>query len=208
MKGQQDYIRDIAEMRSMMERSSKFLSLSGWAGILAGIYALAGAFLAYNSFDFNPSQPDYGTGNSEGLSSGILKVIVLASIVLILSIGTAILLSYKKANKQGEKLWNPTARRLVVNMAVPLVAGGVVILILLSKGLIGLTAPFTLLFYGLALYNASKFTYGEVRTLGLIQIGLGLIGSYFVEYGLLLWALGFGVFHIVYGIYIHYRYER
>ena len=208
MKGQQDYIRDIAEMRSMMERSSKFLSLSGWAGILAGIYALAGAFLAYNSFDFNPSQPDYGTGSSEGLSSGILKVIVLASIVLILSIGTAILLSYKKANKQGEKLWNPTARRLVVNMAVPLVAGGVVILILLSKGLIGLTAPFTLLFYGLALYNASKFTYGEVRTLGLIQIGLGLIGSYFVEYGLLLWALGFGVFHIVYGIYIHYRYER
>ncbi len=117
-------------------------------------------------------------------------------------------LSYKKANKKGEKLWNPTAKRLLINMAVPLIVGGLLILILIFKGLIGLIAPFTLLFYGLALYNASKFTYEEVKSLGLIQIGLGLIGSYIVEYGLLLWALGFGLIHIIYGIYLHYRYEK
>jgi hypothetical protein len=93
-------------------------------------------------------------------------------------------------------------------MMVPLIAGGLLVLILISKGLLGWIAPFTLLFYGLALYNASKFTYEEVRSLGLMQIGLGLISSYFVEYGLLFWALGFGVLHIVYGIYMHYRYER
>lgn len=207
MKGQQDYIRDIAEMRSMMERSSKFLSLSGWAGILAGIYALAGAAIAYNNLGFRPERSS-DSNNADGFSSGMQALIFLALGILVLAIGTAIFLSYKKAAKRGEKLWNPTAKRLVVNMAVPLVAGGLVILILISKGLIELTAPFTLLFYGLALYNASKFTYSEVRTLGLIQIGLGLLGSYFFEYGLLLWALGFGVAHIVYGIYIHYRYER
>ncbi len=207
MKEEQDYIRDIAEMRSMMERSSKFLSLSGLAGIMAGIYALSGAYIAYKLFYFNPDEIVYSTTSGNGYSN-LLKVVFLAFIILILAIGTAMFLSYKKANKKGEKLWNATAKRLLINMAVPLVAGGLLILILISKGLIGLIAPFTLLFYGLALYNASKFTYGEVRSLGLIEMGLGLISSYFVGYGLLFWALGFGVIHIIYGIYMHYRYER
>lgn len=208
MKEEQNYIQDIAEMRSMMERSSKFLSLSGLAGIMAGIYALAGAYIAYKFFYFNPDEIVYDTLKSGSLSFSLLKVIFLAITILILAIGTAIFLSYKKANKRGEKLWNATAKRLLINMAVPLIAGGLLILILISKGLIGFIAPFTLLFYGLALYNASKFTYEEVRSLGLIQIGLGLISSYFVGYGLLFWAFGFGVVHIIYGIYMHYKYER
>jgi hypothetical protein len=208
MKEQQEYIRDIAEMRSMMERSSKFLSLSGLAGIMAGVYALSGAYIAYKVFNFNPGGIVYNSSQSESVTTGLPQVIFLAITVLLLAVGTAILLSYKKANKRGEKFWNPTARRLLINMAVPLIAGGLLILILILKGLIGLVAPFTLLFYGLALYSASKFTYEEVKSLGLIQIGLGLAGSYFVEYGLLFWAIGFGVFHIAYGIYMHYRYER
>lgn len=217
MKEQQGYIRDIAEIRSMMERSSKFLSLSGWAGIMAGIYALLGAGIAYKFFYFNPGEPGYGAGEPDYSviepgslfsSSGLLKVIFLAVLILVLAVGTAIFLSYRKAYKRGEKLWNPTARRLLINMAVPLMAGGILIIILISKGLIGLIAPFTLLFYGLALYNAGKFTYEEVKGLGLIEIGLGLISSYFIGYGLLFWAIGFGIVHIVYGIYMHYRYEK
>jgi len=208
MKEEQDYIRDIAAMRSMMERSSKFLSLSGWAGIMAGIYALSGAYIAYKIFDFNPDEIIYSTAGSGSLTYSLLMVIFLAVLILILAMGTAIFLSKKKAKKRGENIWNPTAKRLLINMAVPLLAGGLLILVLISKGLIGLIAPFTLLFYGLALYNASKFTYEEVRTLGLIEIGLGLISSYFVGYGLLLWAFGFGVVHIIYGIYLHYRYEQ
>ncbi|WPP49155.1 hypothetical protein [Catalinimonas niigatensis] len=203
MKKEQDYIRDIAEIRSMMERSSKFLSLSGWAGILAGIYALSGAYIAYQFLGFNPDTIDY----SPTLSS-LSFIMILAIIILILAIGTAILLSSKKADKRGEKVWNTTSRRLLASMAVPLVAGGILILILLSSGLIGLIAPLTLLFYGLALYNASKFTYDEVRSLGIIQIILGLISTYFITYSLLFWAVGFGLFHIVYGIYMHIRYER
>ncbi len=208
MKEEKDYIRDIAEIRSMMERTSKFLSLSGWAGIMAGIYALIGAYLAYKLFYFNPGEMAYTTMESGNWPFTLLNIIVLALIVLVLAIGTAVFLSYKKANKRGEKVWNATSRRLVASMAVPLVAGGLLVLVLISKGLIGFIAPFTLVFYGLALYNASKFTYGEVRTLGLIEIGLGLIGTYFIGYGLLFWAIGFGLLHIIYGIYIHYRYEQ
>lgn len=208
MKEEQDYIRDIADIRSMMERSSKFLSLSGWAGIMAGIYALSGAYFAYAFLGFNPDEIVFSTIKSGSLSYSLINVILLALIILILATGTAVFFSYKKAEKTGEKLWNATSRRLLINMAVPLVAGGLLILILIANGLIGLVAPFTLLFYGLALYNAGKFTYEVVKVLGLIEIGLGLLSSYFVGYGLLFWALGFGVVHIVYGIYIHYRFEK
>lgn len=207
MKAEKDYIRDIAEIRSMMERTSKFLSLSGWAGVMAGIYALTGAYLAYKLFYFNPDEITYTTTTSGDWSTTLPKLIFLALIILVLAIGTAVFLSYRKASKRGEKLWNATSRRLLIHMFVPLVAGGLLILVLISKGLIGLMAPFTLIFYGLALYNAGKFTYGEVRVLGLIEVGLGLIGAYFIGYGLLFWAIGFGLLHIIYGIYIHYRYE-
>lgn len=207
MKEEQDYIRNLAEIRSMMERSSKFLSLSGWAGIMAGIYALAGAVIAWKIFDFNPLGTVYNN-QPETFPLALIKVILLALIILILSLGTAIFLSSKKAKKKGENVWNPITKRLLVNMAVPLTAGGILTLILISKGLLGFIAPFTLLFYGLALYNAGKFTYEEVKILGLIQITLGLISSWFVNYGLLFWALGFGLVHIIYGIYMYYRYER
>jgi uncharacterized membrane protein YidH (DUF202 family) len=207
MKEEQDYIRDIAEIRSMMERSSKFLSLSGWAGILAGIYALSGVYIAYRFFDFNPSEIA-STDQSAISSSSLLYVIILALIVFLLAAGTSVFLTYKKAGKRGEKLWNPTSRRLLISMTIPLVIGGLLELILISKELIGLLAPFTLLFYGLALYNAGNFTYKEVKILGLVQMGLGLAGTYFIEYGLAFWALGFGMVHIVYGIYIYYRFEK
>lgn len=205
MKGEQDYIRDIADIRSMMERSSKFLSLSGWAGVMAGMYALAGAGIAYNVFNFNPGQAGDGTMLAQ---SDFSKVILLAAIVLALAVGTAVFLSQRNARKRGEKFWNPITRRLLVNMLIPLVTGGLLLLVLIAKGFIGLAAPLTLIFYGLALFSASNFTYREVRSLGLIQIALGLVSACFTGYGLLCWAIGFGVFHIIYGIYMHYRYER
>lgn len=208
MKEERDYIRDITEIRSMMERSSKFLSLSGWAGVMAGLYALFGAYAAYKVFRFDPDSVEYNSLAAGSSAGNLMYVSLIAAAILILSIGTAILFSYRKAGKKGEKLWNATARQFVISMAVPLLTGGLLILILIAQGLVGLALPSSLLFYGLALFNAGKFTYAEVKFLGLIQIVLGLISACFVEYGLLLWAVGFGIFHIVYGIYIHYKYEK
>lgn len=201
MKEKQNYIKDIAEIRSMMERSSKFLSLSGWAGIMAGIYALIGAFTAYKVLDFYPQ-------NIFESFQDISKIFWLAFFILILALGTAILLSYKKAKNNKENVWNAASKQLLINMLVPLISGGVLILFFISNNLIGLLAPISLLFYGLALYNAGRFTYPEVKFLGIIQIVLGLISVYFVQLGLLFWALGFGAFHIIYGIYLYIRYEK
>lgn len=207
MKKEKDYIQDIAEIRSMMERSSKFLSLSGWAGIMAGIYALSGALAAYKLYDFNPSAVGSNINTDESYPA-LFNIVLIAMVILLLALFTAIYVSYREANKRDEKLWNATSKRLLTNMAAPLIVGGVLIIILISKGMIGFIAPFSLLFYGLALFSGGNFTYSEVRILGLIQIGLGLISASWVEYGLILWALGFGVIHIIYGIYMQYKYER
>lgn len=206
MKKEQDYFRDLAEIRSMMERSSKFMSLSGWAGIMAGLYALVGAYLAYDILNFNLQVFSYPF--PAVVAGESFPIIILSAIVLVLALGTAILLSHKKAKKSGEKIWNGASKRLLIHMALPLTAGGLLILILILKGLMILAAPLSLVFYGIALFNASKFTFEVLKYLGLIQIILGLASAYYIEYGLLFWAIGFGVFHIVYGTYMYFRYER
>lgn len=208
MKTNQEYVNDLSEIRSMMERSTKFLSLSGLSGILAGIYALTGAYLAYRYF-FNSADGEiYSSIAPQEVSENVFSLILLAVLILVLAVGTAVLFSSKKAAKNDELLWNPVTRRLVISMAIPLIAGGILILILISKGILGLIAPLTLIFYGLSLINASKFTFNEIRYLGLTEIILGLISSYFIDLGLLIWALGFGIMHIAYGIYMHLKYEK
>lgn len=203
MKETQEYLRDLTEIRSMMERSSKFLSLSGWAGIMAGIYALAGAHLAYWNLEFNPDDLFYPAGQS-----ALGDLILLAVSVLILAISTAFYVSYKKARKKGESAWNPVSKKMLADMAVPLVTGGVLLLIFIAKDMLGLLAPSTLIFYGLGLYNGGRYTFAEIRYMGIAQILLGLMSIYALEYSMIIWAAGFGGVHIVYGIYMYFRYEK
>lgn len=192
----------------MMERSTKFLSLTGLSGMLAGIYALIGAYLAYRLFDLNPEEIISNTLPAQEVSGDVRSLVYLAILVLVLAAGTAIYLSSKKATKNNEILWNPVSRRLVINMAIPLVTGGIFILIIISKGIFEFVAPLTLIFYGLALINASNFTFKDLKYLGMVFILLGLVGSYMPGLGLLLWTIGFGIMHIIYGIYMHLRYEK
>jgi hypothetical protein len=208
MKKEPDYIRDITEIRSMMEKSSKFMSLSGWAGIMAGIYALSAAYIAYFVYGFSPDGIIYESPSGGSLISDFSELMILALIVLTVSLLTAIYFSWRTANVKGEKIWNTTSKRLLSDMAIPFISGGILIIIFVLHNIIGLIAPTMLLFYGLALISASRLTIVEVRILGLIQIALGLISAYFIAFGLLFWAIGFGIAHIVYGVYMYFRYER
>ncbi len=208
MKTEQEYIQDLTEIRSMMERSTKFLSLTGWSGIMAGIYALAGAFVAHNWLAYDTVHYVKRSVDAGIFTDVNLKLLMLAALVLALAVGTAAVLSIRKAGRSGQKFWNAAARRLLINMAIPLATGGICILIMLSKGLTAFVAPLTLIFYGLALFNAGKFTYEEIRQLGIFNIILGLLAAYFTTYGLLFWALGFGLMHIIYGIAMHIKYEK
>jgi len=198
------YIQDLRQIKEIMDRSSKFISLSGLSGIAAGIIALAGAWYAYQNIYTESEYYGYQvvTISSESISS----IIGLGAVILILAIGAGIFFTAQKAKKANQKVWNSQAKRLLINLAIPLVTGGLLSLIFLSRGFIGIIAPLTLIFYGLALVNASKYTHEEIRSLGIIEIALGLLSAYFIGFGLLFWAIGFGLLHIVYGIIMHYRY--
>lgn len=190
-----------------MNRSSRFISLSGLSGILAGIYSLIGAWLAYNTI----YSDTLALGNYRNLvvtQESVIRLFSIAISVILLSLVTGIILSYRKAQKQNEKFWDSSSRRLIINFMIPLSSGGIFILFLIEKEILGLVAPLTLLFYGLACVNASKYTLGGVRYLGITMIILGLISTYFLGYGLLFWALGFGFCHIFYGAVMYFKYEK
>ncbi len=211
MDKQQAQLEDLKEIRSLMEQSSRFLSLSGIAGVYAGITALAGITTAYVYLDLWNNNLAYyelikGGNGSDYKYANFLFADSL--VVLSVSILIGVFFSIKKAKKIGLAKWDATAKRMFINMAIPLVAGGIYAVILFDQDNIALIAPSTLIFYGMALLNASKYTINDIRYLGMIEIILGLTASVFVEYGLLLWGLGFGVFHIIYGLSIYFKYER
>jgi len=201
------YLNDISEIKNMMNRSSRFISLSGLSGILAGIYALIGAYFAYQTIYFD--QSDLGSYKTLVISEyAVIKLLVIAATVLFLSVVTGIFLTIRKAKKHGEKIWDKSTQRLVINFLIPLVTGGVLILYLIEKEQFSLIAPLTLIFYGLAIINASTYTIGDVRYLGVTLLLLAFVSLWFIGYGLLFWALGFGVCHIFYGSMMYFKYER
>lgn len=195
---QEKYIKDLKEIKEMMNRSGKFISLSGLSGISAGIIALVACYFAW---DIIYSQLEYQNFNRQSISFEQVKLLFfLGMSTLVLAIGSGMFFTIQKARKKQQVIWDSQSKQLIINLLIPLIAGGTFCILLLFKGLIGLIAPLTLLFYGLALLNASKYTISEIRSLAIIEIVLGLVSCFFIGYGLLFWAIGFGAMHIVYGV--------
>lgn len=204
----EDYLKDLSEIKNLMSKSSRFISLSGLSGILAGIYALIGAFIGYRIIYANNSISAYGYRTIVLNQERMLYIILIAVVVVSASMLTGVILSYSKAKKKKESIWDSTSKRLIINFAIPLFTGGFFILFLIEKEVYAFVAPLTLVFYGLACVNASKYTLGGVRYLGLTMIVIGLCSVYFLGYGLFFWALGFGVCHIFYGSLMYLKHDR
>ncbi|AUC77533.1 MULTISPECIES: hypothetical protein [unclassified Olleya] len=197
----QDYLKDISTIKNLMNKSSRFISLSGLSGILAGIYALIGAALTY----YLVTNYSYGTLTLDGWV--FRYVFIILFMVAFLSVVTGVFLTTKKAKQNGESIWDGSSKRLLFNFLIPLVAGGLYILIILSQGRYGQTGGLMLIFYGLALVSASKYSIGDIKYLGFTEIILGLIATLYPGYGFWLWVIGFGVMHIIYGTYMHFKYD-
>jgi hypothetical protein len=201
------YLNDISEIKNMMNRSSRFISLSGLSGILAGIYSLIGAYLAYQTIYFDGVE--LGPYKTLVISEfAVYKLLIIAAAVAFLSIVTGIFLTVRKAKRQGERIWDQSSQRLIINFLIPLLTGGILILYLIEKNQFSLISTLTLVFYGLACVNASKYTLGDIRYLGITLLVLAFISLWFIGYGLLFWTLGFGVCHIFYGSMMYFKYER
>jgi hypothetical protein len=193
------------DIKRMMEKSSRFISLSGWSGIAAGVCGLAGAFFTRRAL---AGYYESGSGDVALQEALIWEIITIAAVVFAAAFITAFLFTYLRSKRQGTPIWGQMARRLLWNTMLPMIVGGIVILQLIVSENYSLIAPYTLIFYGLALINGSKYTIGEIRYLGYVEIALGILALAYPGQWLLLWALGFGVMHIVYGVMMWWRYER
>jgi hypothetical protein len=192
---------DIKAIREMMEKSTKFLSLSGLSGVMAGMTALVGAAFAYFYLLRDPSLTDFNR------TQEMLILLVDASIVLTVSIGFGIYFSWKKAKRNHQKLFNSVTKLVLYHLAIPLVTGGIFSLVFLLRGNIDMVASATLIFYGIALVSASKYTFDEIHYLGLTEIVLGLLSAIFMYRGVFFWAAGFGLCHIFYGLAMYIKYD-
>jgi len=209
----EEHLANLSEIRSMMERSTRFLSLSGLSGVSAGIIALIGAFalaayLGMDNYDFSEKQAYQQLPSLKWGMKPLTFLLLDASLVMLLAFLSGLYFTTRKARKQGRKLWTKASRRLAFNSAVPMTVGGLFCLIMLTKGNFEMLAPGMLIFYGLALYTGGMYTLNEIRWLGGCEMILGLLAAYFPGYGLQFWMLGFGILHIVYGAYMYFKYER
>ncbi len=211
-KQQLDALTDI---KQMMERSSRFISLSGLSGIAAGVCALVGAYFAYGIISPNcineveTNKDIYESAGNETLIGFMGSALfMIAMVTFVAAFVLAFAFTWLRSRKNNVPIWRVASRRLMWSVCVPMVAGGIYLLKLIENGTFGLIAPGCLIFYGLALLNASKYTLGEIKYLGYTQIALGLISCWFVGYGLYFWAAGFGLMHIIYGIVMWAKYER
>lgn len=212
MDSREKHLQDLSEIRSLMERSSRFISLSGLSGVWAGVSALVGAASIYWYFDITPfvHKVRYA-GHTWETKLGIAPMnflILVAGLVLIFALAGGIYFTTKKARKKGQKIWDKLSQKLLLNLLIPLVTGGIFCLALMNEGQFGMVAPATLVFYGLALVNGGKYTLTDIHYLGLLEIVLGLIALFYVGYGLEFWAIGFGVLHIIYGVMMYMKYEQ
>jgi hypothetical protein len=201
-------LQEIHDIRRMMERSSRFISLSGLSGVVAGICALVAAYIAQGWISTY-----YEKYNGHGFESHEFEVLkwrlfVLAAVVIGIALVGSFYFTGRRAKRTGVPLWGHTSRKLIWNMLVPLASGGLFILSMLQYSEWHFIAPACLIFYGLALVNASKYTINDIRYLGYLEIVLGLINTQYLGYGLYCWAIGFGILHIVYGVIMWWKYER
>jgi len=209
-------LETLQDIKRMMERSSRFISLSGLSGVSAGICALIGAYIAQGMIrSYNQSAPldSMRSAPADGFRSGgvswlALQLFGLAMLVLVAALLTSTLFTWRKARRNQLPIWDHASKKLAINMAIPLAAGGAFAIGLMDHGGWNYVAPACLVFYGLALVNASKYTLTDIRYLGLLEIILGCICMYYPHEGLYFWAGGFGILHIIYGLIMWWKYER
>ncbi len=195
-------LETLQDIKSMMQRSSRFISLSGLSGIAAGCCALIGAAFAYPIVSGRSMRGDYYT------LSELRSLFWIGAATLFAAVVFAFLFTYLKSKQNHVPIWGTTSRRMIWSLFVPLIAGGAFLVRLVDLSHFGLIAPGCLVFYGIALFSASKQTLDEIKYLGYAEIVLGIVALWNLGYGLYFWTAGFGIFHIVYGVWMWYKYER
>lgn len=208
-----DSLQEVRDIRRLMERSSRFTSLSGLSCIAAGVCALAGGYAAYRVLiEYYGPEADRWNWSNKTILDMEIRLLVIAGITFAAAMISGLLFTWRKAKKQKVSLFGHSSKMVFWNMAVPLAAGALFIMGMIMNDEWRFVAPGCLVFYGLALVNTGKYTVSDIRYLGYCEIALGLVNifwsGYQIGYGLYFWVFGFGVLHIIYGIIMWWKYDK
>lgn len=209
-----DQLKELSHIRSMMEKSTRFISLNGITGIAIGIIALIAAALIYFISHLSPFQKEdifwdfVENMPDQNVELAKIYLVVIALATLLIALITGLYFTYRKTQRNNIRLWSKSFRLMLINIAIPLATGGIFCIILIQNGAANMVAGSMLIFYGLSLINGAKYTLQDVNSLGLIEIVLGLVTLWMNKYGLEMWAIGFGIFHIIYGAKIYLNQQK
>lgn len=203
------HLETLSDIRRIMDRSSRFISLSGLSGVFAGASGLGGAITAHFLFQaYYDRWETRGHYDDADFSTLRLQLVILGFVVMLLAAVGGFYFTWRRAKRNNLPVYDATSRKVAINGMIPMLAGGAFIAGLIYNRMDVLVAPSCLIFYGMAVLNASKYTLSDTKYLGILEIGLGILNVFFLRRGLYFWALGFGVVHILYGIIMWWKYER
>jgi len=193
-KQYEEQLEALSGIRNLMERSSRYLPLSGKAGVAIGVLAVLCTLIANAYFSIR--------------QDNLKQLVFLFGALFIVCMVIEILMAERNAKQKGVPAWDAIAQRFLINLFIPMLVGGIYCFALIQQQLLILVLPATLIFYGLALINSSRYTIEDIRYLGFAELILGLVASFIPEYGLLAWGIGFGLLHVLYGVIIYFKYEK
>jgi hypothetical protein len=180
-----DHLRYI---RETMESAAEFTAVPGWGGVAMGITALAAAFLAAR-------QATPRAWVAVWLAEAFVAVAIAAPAAA------------TKARRANSSLFSGPGRKFVLSFAPPIVVGGLLTLAMFQLGAVSALPGVWLLLYGTAIVTGGAFSVRAVPIMGLCLMALGGAALFVpAAWGDMFMAAGFGLIHMVFGIWIALRY--
>ncbi len=181
-------VRDLERIRTLMERAGRYSNLSGFAAIVAGALAAAGALLCRGlGIDFNhPAQA--------------APLALVWGSVFLAALAQAAAFTVAHARRRAEPAWSPLARQAVSAMLPAAFVGAAVTGYGLQTGQLDLLPPIWMLAHGsslMGLWLFSDWRIGSGAALFLLAGSVTLFG--WKEHGLVMLLASFGGIHVLLG---------
>ena len=182
-----------------MQQYTSYFSLSGFSGILLGIYGL---LMVYVLHILTSTYGDGFDGSSQ-LPIALLEIVItiFGIVMILISLFTLWIRARRENKKQNSKLWNPFSKKTRLQTLVPLIFFIAVLIIVANKGYYSLITPLLLFLYGILLLNVSRVSLKRLRLLAIAEMILGIIAYFIYDNELLFLAIGLGAFHLLYGVF-------
>jgi hypothetical protein len=180
-------IENLTFIRSTMERATAFTAVPGWGGVAMGVTALIAAVVAAR----------------QETADGWLVVWLVEAVV---AMGIESFAIARKARALGGAILARPAKRFLLSFTPPIAAGAILTLALYQAELYRALPGLWLLLYGTGVVTGGAFSVRAVPVMGLCFMVLGMAAALGpASWGDPLMALGFGVLHIGFGVFIARR---